>query len=143
MKTNIKSLSCGFIIVHNNGKLLACHATGKPDKNGWDISKGHIEEGETPLECASRELKEETGLDSYRLEKVSDLGVWEYNASKDLHLFLAHCEFDVKKCKCTSYFEQYGRQIPEMDDFKLIDIDEIDETYYPNMANIIKKIFNK
>ena len=57
MKSQDKALSCGFIIV-NDDKLLACHATGRPYKNGWDISKGHIEDGETPLECACRELKE-------------------------------------------------------------------------------------
>lgn len=33
----------------------------------WSFPKGHPEEGETPLETAKRELKEETGLDTVSL----------------------------------------------------------------------------
>lgn len=138
MKSQDKALSCGFIII-NNDKLLACHATGHPYKNGWDISKGHIEDGETPLECACRELKEETGIDASRLTNIRDLGKCPYTKSKDLYLFVANCDVDISKCKCTSYFEQHGRQIPEMDAFKLIDFDNIDETYYLSMSKVIKK----
>ena len=141
MKSQNKALSCGFIIV-NNDKLLACHATGHPYKNGWDISKGHIEDGETPLERACRELKEETGIDASRLTNIRDLGKWEYTKSKDLYLFVANYDVDLSKCKCTSYFEQRGRQIPEMDAFKLIDFDKIDDTYYRSMAEVIKKALN-
>ena len=141
VKPQNKALSCGFIII-NNDKLLACHATGHPYKNGWDISKGHIEDGETPLECACRELKEETGIDSSRLTNIRDLGKWAYTKSKDLHLFVANYDVDLSKCKCTSYFEQRGRQIPEMDAFKLIDFDKIDNIYYRSMAEVIKKALN-
>lgn len=141
MKSKNKALSCGFIII-NNDKLLACHATGRPYKNGWDISKGHIEDGETPLECACRELKEETGIDSSRLTNIRDLGKFEYTKSKDLYLFVANYDVDLSKCKCTSYFEQHGHQIPEMDAFKLIDFDKIDDIYYRSMAEVIKKALN-
>ena len=141
VKSQNKALSCGFIII-NNDKLLACHATGRPYKNGWDISKGHIEDGETPLECACRELKEETGIDSSRLTNIRDLGKWAYTKYKDLYLFVANYDVDLSKCKCTSYFEQHGRQIPEMDAFKLIDFDKIDDAYYRSMAEVIKKALN-
>ena len=69
MKSQDKALSCGFIII-NNDKLLACHATGRPYKNGWDISKGHIEDGETPLEAAKRELYEESGASDFKIEPL-------------------------------------------------------------------------
>lgn len=34
----------------------------------WDFPKGHIEEGETPLEAALREAHEETGIADFALE---------------------------------------------------------------------------
>jgi bis(5'-nucleosidyl)-tetraphosphatase len=54
--------SCGFILFtgdHNHPQksfLLMKH----PDR--YDLPKGHIEPGETDLECALREMNEETGI---------------------------------------------------------------------------------
>ncbi len=31
-------------------------------KNRWDLPKGHVDPGETDIECALRELEEETGI---------------------------------------------------------------------------------
>lgn len=33
----------------------------------WDLPKGHVEAGESDLECALRETQEETGIDASRL----------------------------------------------------------------------------
>lgn len=51
--------SCGFLIVRGSpieAFLLMRH----PDR--WDLPKGHVDAGETEMECALRELSEETGL---------------------------------------------------------------------------------
>lgn len=61
-----KPISAGFI-VRSAGKYLICHATQKKhfvmDYTHWTISKGMVEDAETPLIAAIRELKEETGID--------------------------------------------------------------------------------
>ena len=54
--------SCGVLCLYNGKVLLMKH------KNRYDLPKGHVEESETELECALRELKEETGIDR---EKVT------------------------------------------------------------------------
>lgn len=59
--------SAGFLI-KSRGLFLLCHATqlvaDKQKYDGkWTISKGRCDEGETLLQTAIRELKEETGLD--------------------------------------------------------------------------------
>ncbi|MDF2567986.1 MAG: Nudix family hydrolase [Oscillospiraceae bacterium] len=55
--------SCGAIIFrkfHGNTELLLIkHANG----GHWSFPKGHVEENETEVETAKREIKEETGLD--------------------------------------------------------------------------------
>lgn len=38
-----------------NGKLLLVHL----HKRGWDFPGGHLEKGESPIECLKREVKEE------------------------------------------------------------------------------------
>ena len=52
-------ISCGFLIVRGNpieSFLLMKHS------RRWDLPKGHVDEGETEMQCALRELHEETGI---------------------------------------------------------------------------------
>jgi 8-oxo-dGTP pyrophosphatase MutT (NUDIX family) len=58
-------VSCGFLILRGDpvdSFLLMKHA------RRWDLPKGHVDEGETELQCALRELQEETGITSGDLE---------------------------------------------------------------------------
>jgi 8-oxo-dGTP pyrophosphatase MutT (NUDIX family) len=51
--------SCGFLIVRGvpiREFLLMRHA------DRWDLPKGHVDAGETEMQCALRELREETGV---------------------------------------------------------------------------------
>ena len=63
--------SCGFLIFRkdkNSGKLeflILKHS------RRLDIPKGHVDKGETDLECAYRELQEETGFSRRHLRRVS------------------------------------------------------------------------
>ena len=54
--------SCGCIIV-KDGKVLLVGAKDDDDKLFWSFPKGHQEDGETDVETAIRETKEETNLD--------------------------------------------------------------------------------
>ncbi|MCP4782108.1 MAG: NUDIX domain-containing protein [Fuerstiella sp.] len=61
--------SCGFLIVKGDpiqSFLLMKHA------NRWDLPKGHVDPGETDLECALRELEEETGIGSNQIIMAPD-----------------------------------------------------------------------
>lgn len=50
--------SCGAVIFDGN-KILVIQQV----KGHWGFPKGHVEEGETEVETAIREIKEETNLD--------------------------------------------------------------------------------
>ncbi len=54
-----KEKSCGCIIIKDNKVLLINEIHG----NFWGFPKGHMENGETEIETALREVKEEVGLD--------------------------------------------------------------------------------
>ena len=61
----IQPLSCGFLIVRGNpidSFLLMKHP------RRWDLPKGHVDEGETEIQCAVRELHEETGISANDIE---------------------------------------------------------------------------
>lgn len=59
-----KIRSCGIFLFSKKRKrfLLLKH----PDR--WDLPKGHIEKGESDIECALREFEEETGISRDRIE---------------------------------------------------------------------------
>lgn len=64
-----KPVSCGFLVLRGqpvDSFLLMKHA------RRWDLPKGHVDEGETELECALRELNEETGITSADIEVDPD-----------------------------------------------------------------------
>ena len=53
--------ACGFLIIRERDSrefLLMKH------EDRWDLPKGHVDPGETEMQCALRELLEETGIDN-------------------------------------------------------------------------------
>ena len=99
-----KLKSCGFLIVRGafpcvDSFLLMLHA------DRYDLPKGHVDKGETNLECAYRELVEETGIrreDVFRDEsfkfklkypvKYKD---WDTPRQKKLRIYLGYLKNDV------------------------------------------------
>jgi len=58
--------SCGFLLLRREPErsfLLMRHPAR------WDLPKGHVEQGESELECAYRELYEETGIEAHDLDQ--------------------------------------------------------------------------
>ena len=73
-----KEKSCGAIII-NNKKVLLVY---EKNRNFWGFPKGHVEQNETEIETAIREVKEEVGLDIDILkEKRYE---FKYNIGKDI-----------------------------------------------------------
>ena len=52
-----------------NDKWVICK---NKNRDTWETSGGHIEQNETPLESAKRELYEETGAIDFEIEPVCD-----------------------------------------------------------------------
>lgn len=68
MRTNE---AAGGVVLGPEGKIVLV----EQHNNSWSFPKGGVEEGETQLQAALREVKEETGLEE--LELVEELGSYE------------------------------------------------------------------
>ncbi len=65
--TNDNLLKFAVIISKANGKFVLCK---HKERNTYEIPGGHREKGETVLEAAKRELKEETGAIDFTIKPV-------------------------------------------------------------------------
>ena len=131
------TVSCGTLVRNTAGQLLLCHVTGTA---AWDIPKGMCDPGETPLEAAMRELREEAGI-VFDAERFEDLGEFDYRRDKRLHLFRVDAgdEIDLGQLACSSYFPHHvtGKPTPEMDDYRWADREELSRLCWPRMGALL------
>jgi putative (di)nucleoside polyphosphate hydrolase len=132
------TVSCGTLVLNPDGRLLLCHVTGTA---AWDIPKGMQDPGETTLEAAMRELREEAGI-VFDAGRFQDLGQFDYRRDKRLHLYRVEAGVelgDLSQLACTSYFPHHatGAPTPEMDGFRWAGRNEISRLCWPRMGALL------
>ena len=136
---NGNRITCGIIIMDKYKNILGGHGT---NKQGFDLLKGCCDENESDLECALRELREESGI-ILNNENIIDIGIKKYVKGKDIHLFLykiGNNVIDLKSLNCTSYFEtKSGKMLPEINYYRMIKKDER-HLFYRSLQNVFKEI---
>ena len=130
-----KPVSCGTLVVNARGELLLGHAT---TTSHWDIPKGLQDPGESALQTARRELREEMGLE-FDDALFEDLGIFDYRRDKRLHLFKLQAPSSLDSLDglhCSSHFPHYrtGKPVPEMDRYCWATRDQISRLCAPRMA---------
>ena len=133
-----KRLSCGIVIVNQEHELLLCHVTGG---GHWDLPKGGIDAGETPIDAALRETREETGI-VLAADELLDLGRFVYSGRKDLHLFATRMQrFDAARLWCESHFSEHwtGKRLPEMDAFGWFGFNRAGALCTPKLARLLRE----
>lgn len=71
----IREFSVGGLVIRNlRGRLFV--AVVRVRDQILALPKGHPEEGESALEAAQREVREETGLEATPVEKLGDVRYW-------------------------------------------------------------------
>tara|TARA_Y100001937_G_scaffold100466_1_gene137576 strand:+ start:4080 stop:4502 length:423 start_codon:yes stop_codon:yes gene_type:complete len=99
-------------VIYNNTVLLAkrseiCYITGRKVPYGgyWSVLGGTIDEGESPKDCAIRELKEESGI-SLDVKKVKFL---KKIPEKKIKFYLYYCEINkLPKVVLNEEHTEYG-----------------------------------
>ncbi len=66
--------------------LVLRRAPGGRSPGSWETVHGHIEPGETPVQAALRELREETGLEPARLYNLSRVEAFYRHRTNDIVL---------------------------------------------------------
>lgn len=143
-KENKRLLSIGFAVRLKDGRYLLGRADGHNPPYCWTLFKGGIEDGESFIDTAIRELKEETGIDvaaDHRLNKnISTSPIFSYSMKyKDVHIFLltdAEGVLDDFQFNCSSLIESSGR--PEIVEYRRFALNEMFDHIFPSQRGIIE-----
>ena len=130
LKNMPREKSCGCIIIENEKVLLVQQTEGH-----WGFPKGHVEENETEIETAIREVKEETNIDvevderqRYSMEYITGKGIL-----KEVVLFIAkRMGGEIKQ------------QESEINKISWLNFEEAIETItYDNTKELFKKVLKE
>lgn len=136
-----KGTTCAVMFLTPSKKVLIVHPNGAP-WNCWSFPKGLLDPEETPRVAAARELSEETSIRVSPTDLV-DLGCFSYIPEKDYHLFLYYgvSELPAEKLVCESLFtSKKGEQLSEVDNFRLVTLDEALVLLNKKQAEILKVV---
>lgn len=118
--------AAGFLI-YSEDKILICHPSGHSYNRMWSLPKGKIDKGETPLEAALRETKEECGIDLNKINgSISELGTYTYPSKKKkitIFLFKTTENLTDIELRCESLIPKergFMGGLPEIDEFQWI-----------------------
>ena len=147
MKIRKITHTCGVFIFNNKGEFLICHPTNAKN-DVWSIPKGHMDEGETELEAAAREVFEETNINITCVNKFHELSPSTYpNNRKVLHSFVtfekySNKSFDKFNLKCNSFVTtRDGNTFPEVDKYMWVTLDEAKKYLPEHMLYPIEEYF--
>ena len=131
-------ITCGVFIINKDDKMLIVHPTHSNDSI-WSIPKGRIDKGETELEAAYREVKEETNIDLRNyVGKVIPLGKETYkHGRKTLSGFVFEYNGTFKeKLSCQSFVSE---KFPEVDRYKWVTFKKAFELIHHTQQELLQK----
>ena len=131
-----------IVISEADDRILIGHAPNVANKpNSWDFPKGHIQEGEEPITAAVRELYEETGL-IIAPGDLTELNTISYNGGA-ITFYKVYLPSIVTDLKCNSYFEMWGKRMPEFSKFDWVPVDQLPSLLYKGLIKPFETIRHK
>jgi 8-oxo-dGTP pyrophosphatase MutT (NUDIX family) len=126
-------IACGGLVKNKEGEILLIFRRGK-----WDLPKGKLDDNETLLECAVREVKEETGLTKIKAGKEIEVTYHTYvefgkHILKESHWYLMH----VRTMEIL--IPQVEEDITDIRWVKKDDLKNYLDNTFPTIVTVLKK----
>lgn len=131
--------SAGVIIILKNEKVLLCHPTRSKWFGSYSFPKGGIEEDESTLDAALRELKEETSvvINKNKISNIKDPIIVDYVNKKGI------------KYKTITLYTVYINDVSEINlpseiiDLERLQVEEIDWAGFLTKSEASVRIFHR
>ncbi len=107
----IEATSCGGVVIFR-GKILLLYKNYRNRYDGWVLPKGTLESGEEYEDTATREVKEESGVDASIIKYVGK-SRYSFNVpadvvNKEVHWYLMMADSYYSKPQREEYFTDSG-----------------------------------
>jgi len=91
--TTVNETSAGGLVVDRSGPEARAVLIGKRDRSGrlvWSLPKGHVEQGESRIQAAVREVAEETGISGAVIAELGTIDYWFVASGRRIHKTVHH-----------------------------------------------------
>ena len=93
-------VSAGGIVFRRLSDRSAHYLLIRDSYDNWGFPKGHLEDGETPADAASRETAEETGLHDLKLQGPIRVIDWHFRfRGRHIHKYCHFFLFESTECE--------------------------------------------
>ncbi len=145
LKLNKMKISAGVIIVLGGDKLFICHPTSAKWYGSYSFPKGGVEEGETEIDAAIRELLEETSVSINRNQLSSKPLIVDYGDKngviyKKVYLYTLNINNVSEIGLDSEIVPKKKLQITEVDWAGFVDKEEASRRLFHRFIQILDKI---
>jgi 8-oxo-dGTP pyrophosphatase MutT (NUDIX family) len=124
----------GGVVKNKAGEILLIFRRGK-----WDLPKGKLDDGESLLECAIREVKEETGLTAIQAGKEIDITYHTYiefgkHILKESHWYM------MRATNVQALIPQTEEDITDIRWVNKDDLKKYLDNTFPTIISLLKKV---
>ena len=135
------------ILITDKISVLGCLPTASIQYPNYerrlDLPKGHLQEGEDPLDAAIRECWEETNI-HFKKWKLKFVGTYSlYSAPFYLYCAVIRVFPELRLLSCPSTFKKDVLKVPENSSYELVKIENISNRFFSELVPIIESGLSK
>ena len=140
-KNDTKNRVATLLVAPDRKSFLIGHAPNRKfEDNQWDIAgKGHVAEGDNFLETCMREVWEETGIRIPDETDLTFLGSVRYQTGT-MAVYMYVLDELPEQIECNSFFEWYGKKLPEFSEYKWISFEEAGKYLYKGLFKALSEL---